>query len=315
MNITLGTIISSDVGPKISLPFEMPVTVANINHLQEHTQTSDNIQNEHQSFNSHAHKNVEQEELLEEEDDDDEEEGEEEDEVNKPSDENFPNDYSKLPSKYPTLISPTTPPHSMQTDAHFPLGFIPFNYYLTPSFTINKNVMVTERPTKKIPTNIHQTKDSNKPSTPMGISMTPNQLYPTSSQPIPNGLNGVLPQTQNIPPNPFPSLNSEFSNRPYSNGFIPYSNYMYPTYGFDGANQFPQQFEQINPFRSFYGNHFDRLFSGESLSASQNQNNPNLSISKNVKYSPLVVQSVHRKFNGFPQYFFQNIKGPQLTDY
>lgn len=213
---------------------------------------------EHQSSNVQNHQNEKQDELPEEEQN-------HKLQPLQPIDQNFIPQFVNFPSQYPQFINPNVQPYLMPTGGPIAPAFIPFNYLASP-------------------TNQNQIK--------------PNQIFLPSNQPVPvpNGVNGLLPQVHDSPINPLNSFNSQFSNGPLPfygpNGLRPF-NYMNPSYGFNGANPFPFPFEQTNPFANFYGNNFKRI------TASEKQNE-----AIDVKNSPFAIdQSMNHKFNGFPEYF------------
>lgn len=316
----------------------MPLPVTNNKNNQDtYDNVEEDDENDTEELQSnqspHSHQNEEQEELVEEEEPESEEMNNQQ-EFNKPPKQNspplYPNSY-----QYPTFINPNMPPYSMQTPGG-PLSpqFIPFNYYTAPPSPTNlqQNHVVTPKPTKKKPSNNSKkpAKDSNKQSAPIEkpniesdssesakpstpnrkdkpvVSMNPNQMY-ISNQPYPNGANAFLGQNQNAPIlNPLNSynthpFNNQFSNvLPfYSNGFTPFFNYINPSIGFNGANDFPSQFGQTNPL-NMYGNN---PFANKNLGASPYQNNPNFNIPRNMNSQFIAYQSMNQKFNGYPQYF------------
>lgn len=245
--------------------------------------------------------------------------------------------YTNSPPQYPhpyqysPFMNPNMPQYPMQHPGG-PMqhpGFNPYNYYAAPPppppTNLQENNAVTEKPVKKKPTknssnkptvstekpsiendSIVHVKPNRKEKPTTSPNKNPNHVY-VSGPTYTNTVNPFLGQNQNMPINPINSFNTHPFNNQFSIPFYPHNdapfpnNYMNPSNGFNGANNFPSQFGQTNSPNPYVNN----PYASKQYSATPYQNNPNFNVQKTLN-SPFGFQSLNpfdQKFNGYAQYF------------
>lgn len=294
-----GTIISSQVGTKISLPFDVKLGIPGMANIDQ---------------NSYANKSEERVDEMEEENEErveEEEQVEEQleekheykppnqsDEKGQSSVAHFGHSPSFYPYQYSSFINPNLSPYLMHSGAPISpgAGFIPYNFVPSPppsppqTLNLQESHMMVQKPARKKPSNNHHRKsDSKEPPKDSNDQFThvekPNNLpmpfrqvtaggFMNPSQIYPNQANGFLGQS-NAQLNPFNTYTHPF-NGPFSNGVPFYSNGYTPFYNY------------MNPLNFYNGNPY--------------QTGPNFNVARNSN-GPLAHQTTSNKLEDHSRHF------------
>lgn len=269
--ICLGTIISSNVGPKITIPFEM--MIPNLEMSQPIPNESEDVEDEEEQYDSEEEdewqenqyqtpkpqikpqkRPLKKPQYVEDEDDSEEEQVVHKYQSTKPSKQNeeyTENQHGSYQMQYQNFMNR---PYAMNNGAPVaaPVQFVPFNYFATPSS--NNGSPVTNKPLKKKPSESRPTNSKKPPKESNKLPpyvQRPAADYETTIKPPKKATKKQKPtESGKMNPNITPEQQSYFN---YINS-VPNPNYQSQSNfnsesGYASPNTQPNG--QSNPFMSF----------------------------------------------------------------